>query len=196
MSTAFQNLDKLSSSLYDDLVTKAELEIQKMNQEAEKERDKLLNDARLKADSYFKEEERRLKQIKESQEAELKQAALSLKQRLKDDIIHLIQSQWINPNIKKSLEDPKLIQSLILGFAEQIKGGNYQLQVPSENELEWKIFVKDKLTDLEIIKSDNVKLKLINVDDGFQLSFGEEEFKALFQEFLTEDLAIMLFAND
>ncbi len=196
MSTAFQNLDKLSDSLYEDLIVKANEEIAELKKQAEQERDKIINEAKLKADSYFKETERKLKQIKEVQESELNQAALQLKQKLEDQILHLVKKDWIDPNIERNLDDQELVKSLILSFTEQIQAGSYQLQIPAKLEADWKGFVKDKLTDLELVKSDDLNLKLISTEDGFQLNFGPDEFKALFQEFLNEDLSKMLFEND
>lgn len=126
----------------------------------------------------------------------MKQAALRLKQSLQNDIIHLIKSEWIDPNIERSLNDQKLVEALILGFSNQIRSGHYQLAVPEAQSAQWKSFIAEKLIELEIFKSNDLKLKLINKDGGFQLSFGDDEFKSLFEEFPHEDLAQMLFGND
>ncbi len=196
MSTNFQNLDRLSESLYQELIEKAESEIAVLKEEAAKEREQLLHEAKVKAEAFFKEEERKLKQIEQAQINEVRQRALQIKQDLQNEIINLIHQDSIAPALMRNISDQELMQSLVLKLVEGLNEGNYQLIIPIELSKEWEAFVSEKLTNMELVKGDNLKFKLIDKEGGFQLAFGEAEFNALFREYLNEELYQSLFGHD
>lgn len=187
MSTSFVKLDRLTQDLYQELVVKADQEIEEMKAKAqaeiEAERQKMLEATR--------QEVLELKQSwarqKEKQENELKQLALKVKEDLKSSLEEELFEASLS-GLKQGGQD-EIWKEMLLSLPKEFNSQDFKISLPAEWLQRWQDEIKEKLPKLELQLNTEIQaIKIQKKGEAFYYTWSTEEFEKLFKAYLSEGL--------
>ncbi len=194
-----QNLDALADQLYHEGVGKAEKEAKKLLEQANKKGEEILLDAQKEAKEIVTKAQKEAEKHRSAVESEIQQKAKQALQDLKTQIEHLITSKLLDDSSKQVLAETDFIKELILTAMENwTDGQDLELKIPEKvkqirADLEKKIH--NYLPELKISLNNHIDAGFIieNNGKGYILSFTSQDFKALFEPYLTDVVSKILF---
>ena len=200
-------LDVLTRKLYEEGLSKGKSEAETLLANANKQAKSIISDAEAKAQSILKDAEAKATEIKKNAETELMLAGRQSISVLKQQIENMILAKGIDKSVESANMDPAFVKDLLLSVASNWNGsqtGNNDLKalLPKDKEAalgeEIKKMVSGNLNaGLEIGFSDEVKtgFRIGPKDGSYYISFEDNDFKALLNEYLRPQVSNLLFGE-
>lgn len=188
-------LQELTDKLYQEGVSKAQQEADRIVSEAKAEAEKIKRAAQEEAAALKRSAEEENDRLKETVETGLKNSAQQAESGLKQRISELITAELVDKQVDAAFDDGSFMKKLIETVVSNWKtdGGvpALDLVLPAAQQAELESFVKGKagsvLKDgVSVAFSDDVEggFKIGPQNSGFQVSFTEEGFRNYFKEYL------------
>lgn len=197
-----KNLDAIADQLYKEGMEKAQREAEKLLNETEKKKDEILRKAQEEAREILSKANKEAEKNRSKVEREIAQKAKQARQDIKSQLEHAITAKILNQPTRELLGDKEFVRDLILSAMEKWKDGDdLDLAIPQKigemkEDLEAKIhgfLPKVKIMSGELF---DTGFKIEHKEKGYLLSFSEQDFKALFQPYLTKEVSRILFDMD
>lgn len=201
-------LQELTEKIYQEGITKANEEAEKIIAGAKKEALDLVTKAKKEA------EELKVKATKEAEELRtnsLNELQLSARQALSDlkqKVVGLVETKTIKPEAKAAFKEPgflaEIIKTIVGNWNPQSgEAVNLQAILPESRQKDLEAFFKSKTAELleknlEVSFSDKIKggFKIGPKDGGYLVSFSDEDFEHFFQAYMRPKLIELLFSNN
>jgi len=200
-------LQELTERIYQEGVSKANEEAEKILSDAKKQAEELIGKASKQADDIIRNAEKEAETLHNNSLNELQLAGRQAISDLKQKIAGLVEAGSIQPETKGAFKDiaftQELIQTIVKNWNPR-ESENVELSVmlPSVKQKEFETFFKEKakgLLDkgLEVCYSDRMKsgFKVGPKDGGYMISFADDDFENFFRAFLRPRLIELLYGE-
>ncbi len=201
-------LQELTEKIYQEGVTKAREDADKLLATTQAEADKMLADARKEAANIVKEAEKQAADLKQNSMNELQLSARQLISDTKQKVVNLIEAQVVEPNVKATLSDVEfnkdIIKTLVANWnPKEDQAVDISVLLPKAKQKEFEAFYKSKTAEafgkgVEVSYSDKIKggFKIGPKEGGYLISFSDDDFDNLFRNYLRPRLINMLFDKE
>jgi len=193
MEPPISNLDKLTDKIYTEGIEKAQSESEKILNEAEKRKEQLIGEAEQEAEQIIQKAKTEADRLRLSVENDIQLKGRQLIHNIKQEINRLIKLKILDKDIKEAYEDKEFISKLILELAGYWRKQDLlELTMPSPLKQKFETYLKKEipphLNNLTINFDGKMEdgLRIGKAGDSFEITFGEQEFKDLFGEYLTD----------
>jgi len=198
-------LQELTEKIYREGIEKANEEAEKILTAAKNEAEEILALAKKEAESIVKGAEKDAGDLTKNSLNELQLASRQALTDLKQKIVDLIQTETIKPETKTALQDGEFARHIIKTIVanwnpSDSKSVDLNVLLPAEQQKEFEIFFANKTgkilyNGLEVNYSEKVKsgFKIGPKDEGYMISFTQDDFENFFKAFLRPKLVQMLF---
>ncbi len=200
-------LQELTERIYQEGVSKANLEADTILADARKQADDLLAKASRQAEEIIKEAKKDAATLHKNSISELQLAGRQAISDLKQKIAGLVETGIVQPQTKGAFKDIAFMQELIKAVVKNWnpnQNENVELSVllPSASKKEFEAFFKEKATDLldrglQLSYSEKMKsgFKVGPKDGGYMISFADEDFENFFRAYLRPKLIELLYGK-
>lgn len=199
-------LQKLTQKLYEEGLSKGRTEADELLARAKAEAAAIVNEARVKAESLTADARRAAEEMRKNTETEVALASRQTIAALKERIQDLVTAKELTPRLKEATADRSFLQQLILLTVKNWEGGSssadLEVLLPAEAKGELESGLKAMLADalgggVTVATSDKVKsgFRVAPRGGGYYIGFTDEDFDALFQEYLRPKVAELLFGR-
>lgn len=200
-------LQELTERIYQEGISKANLEAEKILSDARSQADDLLAKAGRQAEEIIKEAQKDAESLKKNSLSELQLAGRQVISDLKQKIAGLVETGIVQPQTKGAFNDIAFTQELIKTVVKNWNphlDENVELNVllPSVSKKEFDAFFKEKATDLldrglQVSYSEKMKsgFKVGPKDGGYMISFADEDFENFFRAYLRPKLIELLYGK-
>jgi V/A-type H+-transporting ATPase subunit E len=200
--TELNNLEKLTNQIYQEGIEKAESQSKELLQEAERKKEAMLSEARQEAEKIIAEAKKESERIKRSTENEVRLKGEQLISDFKVKLLNLLSDKVLAEKTTASLEDTGFLQEIIKETVSHWKSSK-ELELVLPEKLEKSLSkgflsgIKKELPNLEIVFSNRIKggFRINKKDEGYQVSFSDEDFVLLFRSYLTDQTEKILFCS-
>ena len=201
-------LQKLTQKLYEEGLSKGRTDADDLVAKAKAEAASIVNEAKVKAESIVHDAQRSAEEMKKNTETEVALASRQTIATLKEQIQNLVAAKELTPKVKDAVDDKAFLQNMILLVCKNWNGNQQthtelEVMLPekAKGELQQalKAMLENALDDGVTVKtSEDVKsgFKVAPKDGGYYISFTDEDFDALFQEYLRPKVAELLFGKE
>lgn len=200
-------LQELTERIYQEGVSKANEEAEKILSGAGKQAEDLLAQANRQADEIIKNAQKEAATLHKNSLSELKLAGRQAISDLKQKIAGLIETGIVQPETKGAFKDiaftQELIQTIVKNWNPR-ESENVELSIllPAASKKEFESFFNEKakgLLDkgLEVNFSERMKsgFKVGPKEGGYMISFADDDFENFFKAYLRPRLIDMLYAE-
>ncbi|MBQ9138274.1 MAG: hypothetical protein IJX65_06550 [Alistipes sp.] len=196
-------LKELTERLYGEGLEKGRAEAERLVSEAQAAAAKIIAEAKAEAAKIVKEAETKAADTAKNSMTEISLAGKQALAKIKTEIADAIIAKSVDSSVAAAVVDAQFVKQLLLAVAASWNnGGKVELQamLPAALETEFsKVFeasAKELLAaGIEVGYSKDVQngFKVGQKSGGYYISFTEESFAALMQEYLREKVAKLLF---
>jgi V/A-type H+-transporting ATPase subunit E len=194
------NLNELTDKIYNEGIERAQQDSRKIIAEAETNRDLLLKKANAEAKTILANAEREAARISRSVDKELQLKGKQLVHDIKIEIHNLLSKKILDKNINDAMADVPFFQSAILEAIASWQPTN-DLEIVLPLQLENKLddaFIKsisEHSKNMTLTFSNRLTggFRIVKQSEGYQISFSDEDFVALFNPYLTKKVNSILF---
>lgn len=196
-------LNELTERLYGEGLEKGRAEAERLVAEAKAEAAKIVAEAKAEAAKVVKEAEAKAADTAKNSMTEIALAGKQALAKIKAEIAEAIIAKSVGAGLSAAVVDAQFVKSLLLAVAAAWNnGGKVELKtmLPAALEADFsKAFeasAKELLAaGIEVGYSKDVQngFKVGQKDGGYYISFTEESFAALMQEYLREKVSKLLF---
>lgn len=197
-------LKELTARLYDEGLEKGRAEADRLVADAKAEAEKILADAKAEAAKIVKDAQTKANDTAKNSMTEISLAGKQALAKIKSEISELIIAKSVTASVSKATVDAQFVKQLLLAVAGAWNNGakvELKAQLPAALEAEFsKVFeasAKELLAaGIEVGYSKDVRngFKVGEKNGGYYISFTDESFAALMQEYLREKISKLLFA--
>ena len=200
-------LQKLTQKLYEEGLSKGRSEADDLVAKAKAEAAAIVNEAKVKAEALVAEAQRTAGEMQKNTETEVALASRQTIAVLKEQIQNLVTAKELTPRVKEAINDKAFLQEMILltvknweGNGQTSTGLEVMLPEKAQEELigALQAMLENALDGGVVVKTGaNVKtgFKVAPKEGGYYISFTDEDFDALFQEYLRPKVAELLFGK-
>lgn len=200
-------LQKLTQKLYEEGLSKGRTDADDLVSKAKAEAASIVNEAKVKAETIIHEAQRQAEEMKKNTETEVALASRQTIAELKTQIQNLVTAKELTPKVKDAIDDKAFLQNMILLVCQNWDGNQQtrtelEVMLPekAKGELaqQLKAMLENALDEgVEVKTGEEVKsgFKVSPKEGGYYISFTDEDFDALFQEYLRPKVAELLFGN-
>ncbi len=198
-------LKELTERLYGEGLEKGRLEADRLVAEAKEKAAAILAEAKAEAEQIVKKAEEKAADTEKNSMTEIQMAGRQAIAKIKNELTDAIIAKASTEAVKAACVDAEFVKKLLLEVAHNWSGAAEQVSLkallPAALEAEFakalEASAKELLaTGVEVGYSKDVKsgFKVGEKDGGFYLSFTDESFEALLDEYLREKVSQILFA--
>ena len=200
-------LQKLTQKLYEEGLSKGRSDADELLAKAKAEAAAIVNEAKVKAESIVGEARRAAEDMKKNTETEVVLASRQTVAALKEQIQTLVTAKELTPRVKDAVDDKAFLQKMILltvknweGNGQSGAGLEVMLPENARQELlgELRAMLENALDGGVVVKTgERVKsgFRVAPKAGGYYISFTDEDFDALFQEYLRPKVSELLFGR-
>lgn len=200
-------LQKLTQKLYEEGLSKGRNDADDLVAKAKEEARSIINEAKVKAQSIISEAERNAEELKKNTETEVALASRQVIATLKEQIQDLVTAKELAPTMHEAVRNTKFLQEMILEVSKNWSGseqGKADLEVmlpagaPEQLVKELQQALNNALhADVEVKANDRVKsgFRVAPKAGGYYISFTDEDFVALFRDYVRPKVAALLFGE-
>ncbi len=200
-------LQELTQKLYNEGLSKGKQESEQLIANAKNEAEQIIADAKKKAAEIVKNAEQSAEDMKRNTITEVGLASREIVGTLKQQIEDLIILKGVSPAISQANTDPEFIKEILLTIAKNWNGessGKIELTalLPADKQEQFTKVIEGAVVNnlqegLEIKFDNKVKsgFKIGPKDGGYYISFSDDDFNALFKDYLRPLIADMLFSE-
>ncbi|MCD8185867.1 MAG: hypothetical protein LUD68_05240 [Rikenellaceae bacterium] len=201
-------LQQLTQKLYEEGLSKGRSDADELVSKAREEARNIVNEARLKAESILHDAQRSAEELRKNTETEVTLASRQTIAALKESIQHLLAVRDLSPAIKKAVNDSSFLQEMILTVAKNWNGTeqtrtDLDVMLPESTQKAVVEAIQAGLIQslgagIEVKPNAQVKsgFKVAPKDGGYYISFTDEDFDALFREYLRPKVAKLLYGDN
>jgi V/A-type H+-transporting ATPase subunit E len=197
-------LQELTEKLYNEGLSKGQLEAENILNQAKTEAEKLLSEAKRKATEIEATAKKQAAETKANADAEIKLVGRQIIGEVKQSVENLILTKTVAPDIKRAFEDVQFVQTLIKAATESFNPHNQDkfnlfLVVPEGQKNLVSEYLSAKvvtgLSSIEISEDSRMKsgFKIGSKDEGYYIGFTDEDFDNLFKTYLRPKVSELLF---
>jgi V/A-type H+-transporting ATPase subunit E len=197
-------LQELTDKLYNEGLSKGQQEAEIILNQAKVEAERILSEATGKAKEIEIATKKQAAETKANAEAEIKLAGKQIIGEVKQTVENLILTKAIDPDIKHAFDDATFVSTLITTATERFNPHNSEnvnlfMIVPEGQKNAITEYLAGKvssvLSSLEISEDSRMKqgFKIGSKDDGYYISFTDEDFENLFKTYLRPKVSELLF---
>ena len=198
-------LKELTERLYGEGLEKGRLEADRLVAEAKEKATTILAEANAEAEQIVKKAEAKAADIEKNSMTEITLAGREAVAKIKNELATAIIAKSSTTAVKAATVDAEFVKKMLLEVAKNWSGASEQVSLkallPAALEAEFsKVFeasTKELLAaGIEVGYSKDVKsgFKVGAKDGGYYISFTDESFEALLEEYLREKVSQLLFA--
>ena len=195
----------MTDRLYGEGLEKGRVEADRLVAEAKEKAAAILAEAKAEAEQVVKKAEAKAADIEKNSMTEIALAGREAVAKIKNELASVIIAKASTEAVKAATVNAEFVKNLLLEVAKNWNGAAEQTSLkallPAALEAEFsKVFeasVKELLAaGVEVGYSKEVKtgFKVGEKDGGYYISFTDESFEALLDEFLREKVSQLLFA--
>lgn len=194
------NLDQLADQIYQEGISKATEDSKKIIEDAESRASAIVNDAKSEADRIIKAAEKEAETHKERAANEVRLASKQAVSELQNQIRSLLSKSLIDKPVEDAFESKNFVEKLVLEILEK-----WSPEASLQMELSDKLSrdIQDLLQKELPVRMKNLKIKttgsigkgfvIESGDDGYFISFTEEDLRAFLKDYLSVELQKLLF---
>lgn len=198
-------LQALTDKLYQDGLSKGKEEGERLLQEAKAQASRIVESAQEQAKEIVEKARKEAEDLKNNTLTEIKITSRQMISTLKEEVENHLMRRSLVPALHSAMEQVEFVQLVIVKAMECFKpagynGSSLELLLPEDYRDRFDKFLEGQLgADLEAgleVKFDgDLKggFKIVNKSEGYQLSFTEEDFMALFEEYARPRIKQLLF---
>ncbi len=198
-------LQQLTQKLYDEGLAKGREEAETLLAKAKAEAESIIEEAKTKAASILKTAQDNAADLKKNTQTEILLASRQSIGTIKQQITELLIDFNVTPVLKEALLDPALVKELIVVVAQNWNGSTCEnpdlcVMLPPGSEQKLIDSLKTAAAKtlgqgVEITTGEGVKtgFKIGPKDGSYYISFSDDDFDALFREFLRPKVSELLF---
>ena len=198
-------MQALTDKLYQDGLSKGKEEGERLLQEAKAQASRIVESAQEQAKEIVEKARKEAEDLKNNTLTEIKITSRQMISTLKEEVENHLMRRSLAPALHSAMEEVEFVQLVIVKAMECFKpaehnGLSLELLLPEDYRNRFDKFLEGQLgADLEAgleVKFDgDLKggFKIVNKAEGYQLSFTEEDFMALFEEYARPRIKQLLF---
>ena len=196
---------ELTEKIYNEGITKAKIEAEKILEKAKNDASEIINDANNIEKEIIEQAEKKAFEIKKNSESEMQLSAKQAVSRLKQQITELVLSKQVKMPAIDAFKDTEFIKNLILTLIknwnpQKPEKLNINLLLPQKDEKEFNSFFESKAkqhlnSGLEINFSTNIKsgFKIGPKNGSYIISFTDNDFENYFKNYIKNKTKQLLF---
>ena len=200
-------LQELTEKIYQEGVNKANDEAEKILSGARAEADKIIAEAKKNAQGLVQDAEKSAKELTNNSLNELQLSARQAISDIKQQVVALIQTQTVSPEVKAAMASEEftldIIREIVKNWNPKSSDTIYLEMVLPENrknefEKHFNAKAKDLLSSsLTVNFSNKLKagFKIGPKDGGYLISFSDEDFDNFFKSYLRPKLIDLLYSK-
>jgi V/A-type H+-transporting ATPase subunit E len=197
-------LQELTEKLYNEGLSKGQQEAEAILNQAKAEAEKILSEAGSRAKDIEIAAKKQAAEIKANADAEIKLAGRQIISEVKQSVENLILTKAISPDIKRAFDDAAFVKTLLKTATERFNPhseGRLDLFmiVPEGQKNAVSEYltsqVSSVLSSMEIGEDSRIKsgFKIGSKNEGYYISFTDEDFDNLFKTYLRPKVSELLF---
>ncbi|MDR2125458.1 MAG: hypothetical protein LBP63_01340 [Prevotellaceae bacterium] len=199
-------LQELTEKLYKEGLSKGQNEAEELLANAKAEAKKIVDDARQQAESIIDAANKSAAETKKNADAEIAMVARQVIAQIKQSVETLITAQTVIPPANASMNDVAFVQSLIKTAVENFKIDSQSttelsILLPEAKQKEFEQFIHSSAIKqlnegkTEFTFSKNIKsgFRIAAKNNGYYISFTEQDFLNLFSEYMRPKMKQLLF---
>lgn len=197
-------LQELTQKLYNDGLEKGRSEAERLVADAKQQAAKILADAKAEADAVAKAAELRAEDISKNAMTEIELAGRQAVSKIKTELVEAIVAKTTGEAVKAAVVDAAFIKDMLLAVAKNWNSASADVSLKA-------LLAEDKRAELDAaMKSATEELLKAGIEVGYAkdiksgfkvgekggsyyISFTDENFDALFKEYLREKVSNMLY---
>ena len=198
-------LKELTDRLYGEGLEKGRVEADRLVAEAKEKAAKILADAAAEAEQIVKKAEAKAADTEKNSMTEVQLAGRQAVAKIKNELAGVIIAKTSTEAVKAAAVDAEFVKKMLLEVAKNWNGAAEQVSLkallPAALEAEFAKAIEASANELlaagvEVGYSNDVKagFKVGAKDGGYYISFTDESFEALLDEYLREKVSQLLFA--
>jgi V/A-type H+-transporting ATPase subunit E len=201
-------LQELTDKLYNEGLSKGKKEAEDLKAAAVKESDRIIADARKEAEKIVADARKEAEELRTRVENDIRMASSQTISSVRQRIENIIISKAVSADVKKSLEDPELIRSLLTTVAGAFNAAD---AVPAGLEAVLPVSMQESLKawfgknateamnkgiDVTFSKQIQGGFRIGPKDGGYMISFAEGDFENILTEYLRPTARKLLFGQE
>lgn len=198
-------MQALTDKLYQDGLSKGKEEGERLLQEAKAQASRIVESAQEQAKEIVEKARKEAEDLKNNTLTEIKITSRQMISTLKEEVENHLMQRSLAPALHSAMEQVEFVQLVIVKAMECFKpaehnGLSLELLLPEDYRNRFDKFLEGQLgADLKAgleVKFDGERkggFKIVNKTEGYQLSFTEEDFMALFEEYARPRIKQLLF---
>lgn len=200
-----QNIQELTSIIYQEGVQKGEAEAERIIEDATEESVRIKKEAKKEASKIIEEAKKEAENIKKINDSEVKLAGLKAVREIRQQITDLITSKVVDDNVSSAMSGENLKDYIKIVLKNwDIKSENQDLEVLLPEKEQQKLndsflseiskIVNNKI-DLSFSKSLRGGFQIGPKDGGYKISLTEDNFNEFFKQYLSHKTREFLFSG-
>ena len=198
-------MQALTDKLYQDGLSKGKEEGERLLQEAKAQASRIVESAQEQAKEIVEKARKEAEDLKNNTLTEIKITSRQMISTLKEEVENHLMQRSLAPALHSAMEQIEFVQLVIVKAMECFKpaehnGLSLELLLPEDYRNRFDKFLEGQLgadfkAGLEVKFDGELKggFKIVNKTEGYQLSFTEEDFMALFEEYARPRIKQLLF---
>ena len=198
-------MQALTDKLYQDGLSKGKEEGERLLQEAKAQASRIVESAQEQAKEIVEKARKEAEDLKNNTLTEIKITSRQMISTLKEKVENHLMQRSLAPALHSAMEQVEFVQLVIVKAMECFKpaehnGLSLELLLPEDYRNRFDKFLEGQLgadlkAGLEVKFDGELKggFKIVNKTEGYQLSFTEEDFMALFEEYARPRIKQLLF---
>lgn len=203
-----EGIQELTNKIYQQGVEKAEVRAKEILDDAARKARELVTEAEARAREIIDNAERKASELKLKNEAEMRLSARQAMGALKQRITEMVNVQLNHESVHNAVRDTSFMQSLISKLMDYWLakfGQEERLEVllPQDEYESYKKYLEEKTSQLiksgiSIEFSGTLKhgFQIVATDQGFKVSFTDEDFEHYFSTFARPRIHKLLFGQN
>ncbi len=195
-------IQQLTEKLYNEGVSKGKQESEQIVAQAKENAEKIVNDAKKEALEIIETAKKNAEELAKNSKSEITLALNQMVNDIKQQLQNIVITKSISEDMKNAFKDDNFVKELILSVVKSWDGSSVNVIVPEGKAAETKQYIEtsvDKALASEIEISENPSIKtgfrLVPSEGGYYINFSDNDFNALFKDYLREQVATLLFGG-
>ena len=201
-------LQELTDKLYNEGLSKGKKEAEDLKAAAVKESDRIIADARKEAEKIVADARKEAEELRTRVENDIRMASSQAISSVRQRIENIIISKAVSADVKKSLEDPELIRSLLTTVAGAFNAADaapagLEAVLPASMQESLQAWFGNNATEamnkgIDVTFSKQIQggFKIGPKDGGYMISFAEGDFENILTEYLRPTARKLLFGQE
>ena len=201
-------LQELTDKLYNEGLSKGKKEAEDLKAAAVKESDRIIADARKEAEKIVADARKEAEELRTRVENDIRMASSQTISSVRQRIENIIISKAVSADVKKSLEDPELIRSLLTTVAGAFNAADaapagLEAVLPASMQESLKAWFGKNATEamnkgIDVTFSKQIQggFRIGPKDGGYMISFAEGDFENILTEYLRPTARKLLFGQE